>query len=192
MSILIDTQIGPDGIRYPLHLIPTVQPRSVADQRIPDEFTRDVELADYVTRDEFLDNGPTGKELAYVENRAANIVTSGTNLTITDMTGLTIVVPASERPVYLRLFISALTVPAAMSVYFSITEVSNGVDTVAEFPGIHYISTVTTGNTWAMEHRLGPTLRDRTFKAVWQKNGTGTAQALTTNNHVASLAAYTR
>lgn len=147
----------------------------------------------YVTQTEFDEQGPSGRELAYVENiTETSVSTSGTNLTPVDMTGMLIVVPASVRPVWLRLYISCFVVPAAMNVYLTINEVDNGVDTPVDMQGIVSETGAIAGRTVTVEDRLGPTARDRTFKASWQKQGSGAASAVTANGHKVALSAFER
>lgn len=114
VAIDVTTQIGADGVRYPTGS----QPTDAADYARRPVVAED--LDSYVTQDDFVEQGPSGRELAYAESAA---VQSGI-ATATDVTGLSsgsFVV--GSRPVLVEVILPYVPVAsAAANVILQITD----------------------------------------------------------------------
>jgi hypothetical protein len=118
---------------------------------------------------------PIGQgEIAYAENVTGVATDCGTNATGVDIPGTTIVVPAQTRPVYLSMAAACTISQQGNFFAVSIQEIANGVDTPLVLSGV--VSTlgmaVNSYETVSLPPtRIGPTLRDRSFKLQMANSG---------------------
>jgi len=139
---------------------------------------------------QLVGTNPAGTaELAYAENNTGvmNGPFAGA-FAFHDITGCSIVVPASVRPVYIWAACTVGTTTGAsgttpLYVFPNIVEVSNGVDTPITWQGD--ASTNTNNSAFPVIYalrRLGPTARARTFKLQFSNASTGSWSAWNGNS----------